>query len=80
MGIKPYDITARKQRVLSLVLNLAVKQSVRASLGNHIVVDEKAVKNKAQLSQLSEFPEVILVDTANGAKKASDIVTELQRS
>lgn len=79
-GIRPYDITHRKQRVLGLVLNLAVKQTVRASLGPHIVADEAAIKNKAQLSQLTEFPEVILVDTMNGTKKAGDIITEMQRS
>lgn len=80
LGIKPYDIVNRKQRVLSLILNLAVKQSVRSSLGNHIIVDEKAVKNRAQLSQLSEFPEVILVDTNGWQKNVNNVVSELQRS
>ena len=79
-GVRLYDLWARKQKVLSLLLNLAVKKSVRSSLGNHLVVDEKAVKNKAQLRQLTEFPEIILVDTDWGQKNTSNVVTELQRS
>lgn len=80
MGIKLYDLWSRKQKVLSLLLNLAVKKAVRSSLGNHIIVDEKAVKNKNQLRQLTEFPEIILVDTENWAKNVNNIVSELQRS
>ena len=80
MWVKLYDLAARKQRVLSLLLNLAVKKAVRSSLGNHIIVDEKAVKNKQQLNQLTEFPEVILVDTENWKKNTTNVVTELQRS
>jgi hypothetical protein len=80
LGIRPYDISHRKQRVLSLLLNLAVKQTVRSSLGNHIIADSKAVKNKTQLMQLTEFPEVILVDTDGGKKNLNNIVAELQRS
>lgn len=80
MGIRPYDISHRKQRVLSLLLNLAVKQTVRSSLGNHIIADGKAIKNKTQLAQLTEFPEVIIVDTDGWKKNLNNIVAELQRS
>lgn len=80
LGIKPYDVSGRKQRALSLLTNLAVKKSVKSSLGNHIIADHKAVKNVAQLKNLTEFPEVILVDTENGQKSVNNIVSELQTS
>lgn len=79
-GIKLHDLSWRKQKVLSLLLNLWVKKAVRSSLGNHLIVDEDAIKNKNQLRQLTEFPELILVDTNNGAKSVNNIVSELQRS
>jgi hypothetical protein len=62
-GIRPYDLTARKQNMMNILLNLAAKKSVRSSLGNHLLVDEDAVVNKNDLKQLSEFPEIILVNT-----------------
>lgn len=80
LWIKPYDVTGRKQRALSLLLNLAVKKSVKNSLWNHIVADHKAVKNIAQLKNLTEFPEVILVDTENWQKNVNNIISELQTS
>ena len=80
MGIKMYDLSIRKQKVLGLVLNLAIKKSIRSSLWNHIIVDDSAVKNKNQLRQLTEFPEIILVDTNNWTKPVTNLVAELPRS
>ena len=62
-GVRPYDLSGRKQNALSLLLNLGVKKAIRSSLGNHILVDKDAVVNKNDLKQLSEFPEIVLVDT-----------------
>lgn len=73
-------LTWRKQKVLSLLLNLAVKKAVRSSLWNHIIADEAAIKNKNQLRQLTEFPEIILVDTKWWEKNVNNIVAELQHS
>ena len=80
MWIRLYDLSWRKQKVLSLLLNLAVKKAVRSSLGNHIIADDAAVKNTKQLRQLTEFPEVILVDTNNWQKNVNNVISELQRS
>jgi hypothetical protein len=62
-GIRPYDLSGRKQNALSLLLNLGLKKAIRSSLGNHILVDKDAIVNKDDLKQLSEFPEIIIVDT-----------------
>jgi len=62
-GLRPYDVTGRKQNALSLLLNLGLKKAIRSSLGNHILVDKDAIVNKNDLKQLSEFPEIIIVDT-----------------
>lgn len=80
LGIRLFDLWSRKQRVLSLLLNLAVKKSIISSLGNHIVADEKSIKNKSQLAKLTEFPEIILVDTYNWTKSVRDLVGEIQKS
>lgn len=80
MGIRLYDLAQRKQKVLSLVLNLAVKKAIRSSLWNHLIVDDSAVKNKNQLRQLTEFPEIILFDSNNWTRNANQVVTELQHS
>jgi len=79
-GIKPYDLSGRKQNALSLLLNLGLKKSIRSSLGNHILVDKDAVVNKNDLKQLSEFPEIIIVDTHKGNITLDNAARELTRS
>lgn len=79
-GLRPYDVTGRKQNALSLLLNLGLKKAIRSSLGNHILVDKDAIVNKNDLKQLSEFPEIIIVDTHKGQISLDNSARELTRS
>jgi len=79
-GVRPYDLSGRKQNALSLLLNLGVKKAIRSSLGNHILVDKDAVVNKNDLKQLSEFPEIVLVDTKKWQISLDNTAREITRS
>lgn len=79
-GIRPYDLSWRKQNALSLLVNLGLKKAIRSSLGNHILVDKDAIVNKNDLKQLSEFPEIIIVDTHKWQISLDNSARELTRS
>lgn len=73
------DITEDKQRVLSKLLNLAVKRSIRSSVGGTRVYNKMKIPNRSALANLTEDPKIIGVDLKQW-ETLDNIIKEIEMS